>query len=460
ELRGASALAAGRERRRLERLAIENLLRAGQLDRGLGAAASLLRELGESLPTRPVVAFLTERARLRLRGLAFVSRAEGEVDELTLDRLDLLWSLASGLSFADPRLGVAMHSRMLRLALDAGEPRRIALALGMELGYVAIGGAAAGARLEEVRSRAAELARQLGQPDVDGFVALGSGAGAYLAGRFREGVAGLEAGASMMRQLSMSMRWQLDLADTLRVAALWWLGDLRRLAQVHAEGLRTADEGGSVDAQRHLRCWPGSVVPLMRGEPGESRAQIDAARPPRRPDERFHLHHYHALAGRAFVDLYEGQGGEAHRRVEEAWRHVERSGVMRVQIVAIEARYLRGAAAIAARGAAAANLALACAAQIDRFGVTHGRALAELLRGLVLAARDDHAAAAATLRSAVRHAEAADAGLFAAAARRRLGLLLGRDGAHLVTAADDWLRSQAVTDPARLAAMLVPPPAA
>ncbi len=457
ELRAASRLAAGRERLALERGAVENLLRAGELDRGLDAARGLLREVGERLPRRPLLAAATARARLRMRGMDFTSRAEAAVAPDELDRLDALASVASGVSFAAPVLGVALQARLLRRALDAGEPRRIAIALGSELGVIALSGEKSAPRRRGVEVVARRLADELDQPDVVGVVEAGVATGAYLSGRFRDGAAAFDAALARMRDRPGAIRWQLDLAEILRVVALWWLGDLRALVRAHAAGLRAAEDGGSVEVRRHLCSWPGSVVWLLHDEPATSRARLDASTPEPRPDDRFHLYHYHALAGRAHADLYERRAGDAHARIEAAWRAIEGAGVLRVQLVELEARYLRGAAAIAARGRAGARLAAAQAAKLERHGVAHGDALAAALRASVARVDGMPDAAIAQLRDALHHAERADTAALAAALRRRLGQLHGgAHGAAMITAADDWLRAQGVVAPAAFAAMLVP----
>ena len=456
ELRGASALATGRERLALERLAVESLLKAGHLDRGLAAARALLDEVGERLPRHPVVTFAVERSRLRVRGLGFVPRAEAAIAPGALDRLDVLGSLASGLAFVEPVLGAALHARHLRRALDVGEPRRIAISLAQELGAVALAGAPASARVAAVLAHARAIATRLGEEDVAGIVEAGGGVGAYLAGDFRAALAALDAGHARISGHAADLGWLVDLTAFMRIAVLWWLGELRELTRWQAARVRAALDRGNVNARRHLSSWPGAVTSLVRGDAAEAHARIDEATPPLARGERFHLHHYHAIAGHTFADLYAGDGARAHARIEGAWRDAERAHVLRVQIDELEARFLRGAAAVAARGVAGAERAEAEAARIERHAVGHARALAASLRATAARARRDPRIEAAELEAALRHAERADLGAHAAAARWRLGALRGVDGAELTRAAEAWFRGQAVADPEAFARMLCP----
>ena len=50
------------------------------------------------------------------------------------------WSAATGLALVDPLRGANFQTRHLLLALQAGEPYRVARALALEVGYTAVAG--------------------------------------------------------------------------------------------------------------------------------------------------------------------------------------------------------------------------------------------------------------------------------------------------------------------------------
>ena len=82
---------------------------------------------------------------------------------------------------------------------------------------------------------------------------------------------------------------------------------------------------------------------------------------------------------------------------------------------------------------------------------------AQLLRAGVAAARGDRAAALSLFASTADRFDAVDMKLDAAAARRRLGELLGGGpGQALISRVDDWMRSQTIRDPALLVAVIAP----
>ena len=71
--------------------------------------------------------------------------------------------------------------------------------------------------------------------------------------------------------------------------------------------------------------------------------------------------------------------------------------------------------------------------------------------------REDTESATAYLEDAAEKLDAADMALDAAAARRRLGTLLGDErGDALVAEADAWMQQEGISNPERMAAMLAP----
>jgi hypothetical protein len=84
-------------------------------------------------------------------------------------------------------------------------------------------------------------------------------------------------------------------------------------------------------------------------------------------------------------------------------------------------------------------------------------AFAGLVRAAVAVRRGDARTAAALLPEAAGTLDKLTMRLYAAAARRRLGEVLGGDeGRVLVAEADAWMAGQKIQDPARMTAMLAP----
>jgi len=84
-------------------------------------------------------------------------------------------------------------------------------------------------------------------------------------------------------------------------------------------------------------------------------------------------------------------------------------------------------------------------------------ALAQLLSAGVAGTCGNTGRATKLLAEAAARFEAVDMPLYAAAAHRRLGQLLGGDeGRSLVAKADAWMRGQNIKNPARMGAIFAP----
>ncbi len=132
-----------------------------------------------------------------------------------LRKIDVLYSIASGLAFADPTLGRVLQSELLRAALDAGEPLRVALALAQELCYAAAPGSRNRPAIEAVVLRLQAIAARLPDAYVGGIAASAIGIAACMSGRWREARAQLRArrrrAARSRRGHSLGARHRRDL---------------------------------------------------------------------------------------------------------------------------------------------------------------------------------------------------------------------------------------------------------
>jgi hypothetical protein len=90
-------------------------------------------------------------------------------------------------------------------------------------------------------------------------------------------------------------------------------------------------------------------------------------------------------------------------------------------------------------------------------GTARSEALARLVGAGIAFARRDRRLAERLMCVAAEQLDAIEMRLYAAAARRRLGQLLGGDqGRGLIVQADVWMTGQGIKNPARMTAMLVP----
>ncbi len=84
-------------------------------------------------------------------------------------------------------------------------------------------------------------------------------------------------------------------------------------------------------------------------------------------------------------------------------------------------------------------------------------AYARVIEGALAALRGDPARSVLLLEEAAVRFEAVDMRLCSSAARRRHGELIGGEtGRSAIGREDDWMASQRIQDPARMAAMILP----
>ena len=454
------------ERFDLERKRLEQVLRAGQLRWGLAKAQEMLRAVGYGLPTSRRASFvrlLAERAALRIRGLGFKQREESAVPADDLRKVDVLWSISSGLSFANPISGKIVQIWHLRRALALGEPRRIAAALAVEIGYVASAGISAAARVERLMARAREVAEKHGDLYHIGLVEASSGLGHFLFGRWRLAHDHLEAGLRLMRDHGVDARWEIDISEMFYLSTLYYLGELRDLMRWTPILLREAEDRGDVYAQHGIRAWRSNLAWLAMGKPEDARAHLLAVANERGDIGDFHLHDYYQLISAGAIDLYLGDGEGAINRVESTWPQLEGSQLLRVQTVNIESLFLLGRAAIACghvtRKHRAARVATVrrCADELLKIEVAWSKALGTLLAagahhvdGNLEAAVQGYADAEVRFRSA-------DMRFFERAVRLARGeLIAGAGGASLREDGQEWMLEQGVVDPVAMSKVIIP----
>jgi eukaryotic-like serine/threonine-protein kinase len=427
----------------LERLRVEALLRLGRLDEGLPAAELLLSQIGTRIPLGR-----TSRTRLatqwiaaKLRGLEFVEREPSTIPAADLLAIDVLYSIASGLAFADPTLGRVVQGELVRAALQAGEPIRVCLALAQEVWYAAAGGSRNRVAVDAVAQRLRAIATRVGRPEVVGFADASIGIATHMRGRWRDARASLEAGLTALRDRGAGVRWEIDIAETFWIATLFYLGEWREMSRQTLSLLRDAIDRADIVAQQNLRIGRCNFAWLALDRPDEAREQLEIAERSL-PQDSFRIQDMSVMLAAANIDLYVGDARAAQRRIDATWDQLDRIGCLRLQQLRVELALLRARTQLALKGSdpEQQRAAREHASAMLKEGAPWASALGYLIRASCHAFAGTPEAARADLLAAEEHlVSTAMLGYLQIARLRRGQIEGGTLGASRVTAAREIL---------------------
>jgi len=446
----------------LKRRSAEQLLRSGHVELGMHVVQEVLATLGARLPRSTVgslLSLLWQRLRLRMRGLGFRVREPSSLSTHVLIEADVCNAISQGLAMIDTVRGAYFSTRFVGLALDLGERSRVIRALWMEASYAANTGLPA-SYVAKLHAAMESLVDER-EPLTRAYVQSAHGCASFMRGDWADALGRFESTDQVFTSRGGSV-WE---RTTFRFFVLWslyYLGELgeltRRVMPLHADAVDRGDRYAAAGTflglanVAHLNVHGADVTRRMIREATESWSS-----------DRYYLRDYYAFLAETQVDLYDGEAAAAHRRVAANWRGLNRSLLLMIPSVRIEADHLRARAALAAaarqpsdRGALVSE-ARRHVRRLSRQGAPWARALALPLAAAVALQREDRVRAVELLRAGVEALEGQRMRLFAVAARWRLGALVGGDeGSAYRAEADRFFVEQGVREPAQMVAMLAP----
>ncbi len=439
----------------LEQKAAHQLLRGGHIDDGMVVLERLLASVEISLPKTPrraLGSLLWRRARVRVRGTLFKPRDPSQLTREELAKIDIVWSAACGLSMTDWIRGASFQALNLLLSLNAGETVRARRALLLEACHVAASGGAS-ERAERL-VEAATTGNAIDDPYLHGWVELARAYIAYFRGRWREAFEGAERADVLFSTNCTNVVWELNTVHALSHWAQVQLGSLKTLGQMLPARLHEAQLQGNLYAVWALPATISVIHWIARDDVAGGRAAVD------RISERwslrgYQLQHWNEMASNALLDIYAGDVRAARQRLEDGWGPMSRSLLTKIQVVRFEVHELHARTALAAARASSGaereqflQIAEQHTAKIGREDLAWMAAITTLRRAGIRDARQDADGAVRELRAAVAACDATGLGLHAAAARVRLGGVLGGDeGSALRESGLAALRAEEVKQP-------------
>jgi len=402
---------------------------------------------------------LWRRVQLRWRGLRFVSTPVGDIDREALLRVDTCWSAATGLAMVDMISASDFSARDLLMALDLGEPYRVARAMAIE--SAARGAYPTGRRLSEKLLRESKtLAASVDNPHAIALSILADGIIATTAGEWKKALRLSEQALAILRDQCVGLTWEMTVAQNLVIWALMYLGELGEVSRQVPALLANARSRGNLYFATEL-CTRANYFWLAADEPEEGeRETVESIA--RWSHKGFHRQHYSALLARVQTALYRGDGQAGLRLLDEQQSMLRRSLLTRVQVIRIESIYLRARCALALAAADRGSrqylqVARRGARRIARERMPWSDPIVLLIRAGVAYLEGATPQALRYLHDAAERFERADMNLYAAVARLRIGALQDdEDGRALRRQAGEWMAAQRIKNPAGMTRMLTP----
>ncbi len=302
------------------------------------------------------MSLLWRRAQLRLRGLKFKRRQASELPPAALARVDAAWSVAVGLGNVDTIRGADFATRHLLLALEAGEPSRVARALAFEACLTAAMGADGVARANTLAAAAEKLADEVNDAHATGLAVAARAIALHMNGHWGDCLPFFDEAERIFRERCTGVAWELATGNLLRSYSLARLGELTELSKNVTAFLQEAEQRGDLYGSTVLRMGEPNLIWLAMDLPEEARSECEEGI--RRWSQRgFHQQHVDFSYAMTQIDLYVGDGAAAYARVSGVWPQLEKSFTLRLDVARIINLHLRGRAAVAAAAQASAPLA-------------------------------------------------------------------------------------------------------
>jgi eukaryotic-like serine/threonine-protein kinase len=429
----------------LRRRAAEQLLLSGHLGRGLEVIGLVLDGLGmrrTRTGRRVLLSILLGRLRVRLRGLRFATRSAGEISQRELARVDASWSIACSLGVIDFMRGADFQNEHLLMALNAGEPRRLLRALTLEISYAATPARGSQQRTQVLLQMADQLAEVVDDKTAAGLVRVSRGVAAYLNGRLDEALVECQAGVDQLRRYVGTV-WETVTAQRFIIASMFHLGRLRALASMVPPLLAETEAKGNLYASTFFKTTYSNVAWLVTDQVALARERLEAGRA-EWTAPGVQLSHCWMLVGDANLALYTGERDRLWAMVERDWPHFVAAQFLRIAMLRVQLLHLRSVAALCeaghqqrlGRASDARRLrheARSTAARLAKQRISFARPLAQLTLAAADVAVGNLESGCQGLTSSIELFTKQGMRLYAAAARSRLGQLLGGyEGAALV----------------------------
>ena len=457
------------DRLELRRRAAEQLLTGGHLEEGVEVLTGVLRQANLEFPPDPRRAYMMAAwnlARLRLSRLSWRTQKEHEIPPELLIEQDVCWTVGSGFALVDSVHAMVFGLRGARVALECGEPFRIARALCMSsLASSALGDAKGGRRLLDASERASA---EHGSPLARVYTEIARfGYTFFFEQEWRRCVEQRYEIERLWHSSGKGSGFELAFVIQFSTWSLDMIGDTRATTLEVNRVVRGAQRVGDRLLEVSMRVYH-SMVHLAVDDPETGSLDVSDAIGSWLPGrDVFQLPHAWALCSQGNIALYRGEP-RMHDEFSMRFHRLRRSPLWNTIWTRSNSQYLQGRLAVARAALAAESgsgaelrkrlkLAKLMAQKLGKYRGPVQRLLGSLIRAGIARVKRDDETAVKYLHRAIAGLESHQTALHAQVARMRLGETIGgSEGEALVAQARDWMHAHGIVRPSRIARMLVP----
>ncbi len=295
------------------------------------------------------------RLRIGIHGLRFRERQTEEIDPELLFRIDLCGIAALGLSMFDPLQSFEFSSRYVLLALKAGDPYRVSLALAGEATQISQSSCLANrADAQELLCGVPdEIGDRIQSPHGRAFAIVMRGVVAHFNGDWRQTVELCEKGAALLRSDCYGVQWELNTASTFALVGRFVSGEWAENRRVLPGLTRDAESRGDLYGQLSLRILGCAyILDLAAGQPERALSDLNRDLDLWSHEQQYDPQRCNGLLAKIDISLYCGNPQQGWAHLEREWPMLERCGLLRVPTTFVFSWYAHGRAALAMAGLA------------------------------------------------------------------------------------------------------------
>ena len=437
---------------------------SGRIEEGKRAFRSVLYGVQLRLPSsyrKAILALVGARIKLAIRGLEFRKRSWAELEPSERARIDAAWAAATGLGMVDLADAAYFSTQSVILALDAGEPCRIARSLAWEAATSSYFGAAGRKRAEKLFLVCERLAQDTADPYVRGLLSLSRGISAYSEGLWNRARTLMEEAEAVLSNECTGVAWELATTRVFSQAVLIHVGDYAVMQQQCPEIIRNARERGDLFTEVLVGATSQASLYCALDQPDRARKLVDDLLATWSRDS-MDTPQFVAMLTSWFVRLYSGEFEGLWPRFESEWRKATEAGMFRGEYNRVMSLWMRASIAISIAQTSSQpqkylKEAERTVKQLGRETMIPARPLASAMQSAIWFARGDRKATASCLEKTAEQAEASDMLVILNCARFLRGQSVDDSfGNEAKATAEAWMRSHGIVNPARFACANIP----